>query len=105
MKPVVPAAPPPLPATAPIAKPGAAKDAAAARKVGQEFEAVFLSQMIAHMFEGVGDDKLFGGGETGKLFRSMMQDEYGKTIARSGGIGIAESVTREVLKLQEKARK
>ena len=102
MKPVVPAAATarPLPATTPVTK-----DMAAARKVGQEFEAVFLSQMIAHMFEGVGDDKLFGGGETGKLFRSMMQDEYGKTIARSGGIGIADSVTREVLKLQEKARK
>lgn len=105
MKPIStpPAAVRPLPSTSPTN--GAAKNADAARKAGQEFEEVFLGQMIAHMFDGVGDDKLFGGGEAGKLYRSMMQDEYGKTIARSGGIGIADAVTRQVLKLQEKTRK
>ena len=86
------------------AKPVNAKDLAAARKVGQEFESVFLSQMIAHLFNGVGDDPILGGGEAGKLYRSMMQDEYGKVIAKSGGIGVADSVMREVIKMQEKAR-
>ena len=73
---------------------------AAARKAGEEFEALFLSQMIAHMFAGVGDDPIFGGGEAGRMYRSMMHDEYGKAIAKAGGIGIADSVIREVLKLQ-----
>ena len=31
----------------------------------------------------------------------MMVQEYGKAIARSGGIGIADSVQREILKMQE----
>ena len=31
----------------------------------------------------------------------MMVEQYGKSIARSGGIGIADSVEREILKLQE----
>ena len=86
------------------AKPTSAKDLAAARKVGQEFESVFLSQMIAHMFQGVGDDPILGGGEAGKLYRSMMQDEYGKVIAKSGGIGVADAVMREVIKMQGKAK-
>ena len=104
MKPVLPPSTMarPLPATREVA--GSPKDAAAARKAGQEFESVFLSQMIAHMFEGIGDDPILGGGEAGKLYRSMMQDEYGKVIARSGGIGIADSVMRQVIKMQERTR-
>ena len=31
----------------------------------------------------------------------MLQDEYAKLISRSGGIGIADAVLREMLKMQE----
>jgi len=31
----------------------------------------------------------------------MMVQEYGKAIARSGGVGIADAVQREILRLQE----
>ena len=102
---------PPHPAQVPAAtgktgaKPGGKNDVEAARKTGQEFEAMFLSQMISQMFQGVGNDKLFGGGEAGKLYQSMMQEEYGKVISKGGGIGVADQITREVLKLQEKANK
>jgi hypothetical protein len=30
-----------------------------------------------------------------------MVQEYGKTIAQAGGVGIAETVQREILKMQE----
>ena len=95
-----------LPATAapPSGKIPAVKDIAAARKVGEQFEAMFVGQMVAHMFEGIGDDPITGGGEGGKMYRSMLQEEYGKVIAKSGGLGVADSVMREVLKLQEKAK-
>jgi peptidoglycan hydrolase FlgJ len=87
---------------------GAARSPSAAgqsaREAGEEFEAMFIGQMIAHMFKGVGNDPLMGGGQAGELYRSMLQDEYGRTIARSGGIGIAESVTRELIKAQEGAQ-
>jgi hypothetical protein len=36
------------------------------------------------------------------MFRSMMIDEYGKAIARSGTLGIANQVTAALLKAQEK---
>jgi hypothetical protein len=33
-----------------------------------------------------------------------MIDEYGKLISRSGGLGIADQVKREMLKIQEVAQ-
>lgn len=86
------------------AGPQAAKAAAAAvkaRRAAEEFEAVFLSQMLAPIFEQLGTDPLFGGGPGEQVYRSMMVQEYGKAISRSGGIGIADAVHREILRLQE----
>ena len=72
-----------------------------AKQVAQEFEAMFLSEMLGPVFESVDTDGLFGGGEGEKIFRSLMVDEYGKAIARSGGVGIADTVQREILRMQE----
>jgi Rod binding domain-containing protein len=71
------------------------------RQVAQEFEALFLAEMLAPVFESVDTDGLFGGGESEKIFRSMMVQEYGKAIAQSGGVGIADAVQREILRMQE----
>jgi len=71
------------------------------RDTAQNFEAVFISQMIKPMFEGISSDTMFGGGAAEDMYRSLMIDEYGKSIAKSGGIGIADSVMGEMLKLQE----
>jgi Rod binding domain-containing protein len=76
-------------------------DIAAARKVGQEFESVFLGQMVSHAFSGIGKDPLTGGAGS-DLYGSMLQDEYGKAVARSGGLGIADAVVRQLIKSQEK---
>ncbi|MGP1396861.1 MAG: rod-binding protein [Inquilinaceae bacterium] len=86
------------------AKPGqpvSQADKAAARQSAEEFEAVFLSQMLGHMFAGVETDGMFGGGEAEKVYRSLLVDEYGKAMSRSGGIGIADQVMAEILKVQE----
>lgn len=79
-------------------------DMAATKKAAQSFEAVFLSQMMGHMFEGVGKDSLFGGGAGEEMFRPMLFDEYGKLMAQKGGIGIADTVMRTLIKQQEKSR-
>ncbi len=75
------------------------------RRVAEEFEAVFISQMLAPMFEGLETDPLFGGGPGEDMYRSMLVEEYGKAIARSGGIGISDAVQREILRLQEASQK
>ena len=71
------------------------------RQTAVDFEAVFLSQMIKPMFEGIKSDTMFGGGQAEDMWRSQMIDEYGKTIAKSGGIGLADAVMNEMLKMQE----
>ncbi len=71
------------------------------REAAESFEAVFISQMLAPMFEGLEVDSTFGGGHAEKIFRSIQIEEMGKAIAKNGGIGIADSVYREILKSQE----
>jgi len=71
------------------------------RKAAEDFEAFFISQMYQHMFAGVKTDGLFGGGHAEEIWRSMLIDEYGKITAKSGGIGIADSVMQFMLKTQQ----
>lgn len=76
---------------------------AAIQAKAQEFEGVFVSQMLGQMFSGLSTDGPFGGGQGEQMFRSLMLDEYGKQIAKQGGIGIASSVSAELIKHQEAA--
>ena len=71
------------------------------RRAAEEFEAVFIAQMMAPMFEGLETDELFGGGPGEDIYRSVLIEEYGKSIARAGGIGLSDAIQREILRLQE----
>jgi peptidoglycan hydrolase FlgJ len=84
-----------------VRAPHQTNDPVAAKRTAQEFEGVFLSQFLGQMFDGISADGPFGGGEGEMMFRSLMLDEYGKQIAAQGGIGLADAVTRELLKTQE----
>lgn len=73
-----------------------------AREAGREFEAVFLSTVMAQMFAGIeGEGPMGTAGTGGDVWRSFLTDEYAKEIAASGGIGIADQVMRELISLQE----
>jgi peptidoglycan hydrolase FlgJ len=74
-----------------------------ARRVAEDFEAFFLGQMLQPMFANLGAEEPFGGGPAEDTWRSLQVDEYGKAIARAGGIGISDMVFREILKTQEVA--
>lgn len=77
------------------------RNARAIREAAEEFEAVFLSEMLAPVFEQLESDGLFGGGSGERMYRSMLVQEYGRAMARNGGVGIADAVQREILRLQE----
>ena len=83
----------------------AIKNAAQARKTAEEFEAMFLTEMVEHMFAGISTDGPFGGGHGEKMFRSMLSQEYAKVMSGRGGIGIAEMVQKQILMMQEEASK
>jgi Rod binding domain-containing protein len=69
--------------------------------VSQDFEAVFLTQMLGAMFEGDEFSAYFGGGTAGDVYKGMLLDQYGKSFAKAGGIGIASVVKQELLRTQE----
>ena len=88
------------------AKPPISKNMNVAKiqETAKDFEAFFLGQMLQPMFASIDTSAPFGGGHAEKVWRSMMVDEIGKSIAKSGGIGLADSVQRSILAMQEAAQ-
>ena len=72
-----------------------------ARANAVDFEATFLNEMFSHMLTGIDGDGPFGGGGAGGVWRSFLSDEYAKTFAKSGGIGLADDVYRSLIAQQE----
>ena len=70
-------------------------------KAAADFEAVFIGQMFEQMWSEVKTDGPFGGGTGERVFRSLMIQEHRPQIAGQGGIGLADSVKRELIAMQE----
>jgi Rod binding domain-containing protein len=81
-----------------------ASDQDAAALAAQDFESVFISQMLTPMFEGIEPDGIFGGGTAENIYKSMMLEEYGKLIAANGSIGVADAVKAEIIAMQERSQ-
>ena len=72
-----------------------------AEDAAESFEAFFMSRMMESMFEGVSTDGLFGGGHAEKIYRSLLLDQYGKEMAKTGTIGVKDYVMQAILQMQE----
>ena len=83
---------------------GKAKNMANIDKAAQDFTAVFMTQMLQPMFEGVGTDPTFGGGHGEEVMKTFLLQEYGKIAAKNTHFGIADAVKREMLHAQEQAQ-
>ncbi|GAA0773504.1 chemotaxis protein [Roseibium denhamense] len=73
----------------------------AVKVASKEFEAVFLNNMLQNMFTGLQEGGTWGNGHGSDAWQSLLIDEYARSISDAGGIGLAESVERELLALQE----
>ncbi len=71
-----------------------------AKAASEDFEAMFLNTMFQQMFTGIDGDGPFGGSGALKVWRSFLTDQYAKTFAKSGGLGIASDVYGELLRQQ-----
>ena len=74
------------------------------RETAEAFEASFLSQMLKPMFEGLSTDGPFGGGQAEETWRSFMIDAMAKQTVKAGGVGLADQVVSEMLRMQEQGR-
>ena len=77
------------------------KDMEKINKTAQDFEAVFVTEMMKPIFNTVQVDPEFGGGKGEEVFRDFMLNEYGKKLAAQGGFGIAPHVRDQLIRLQE----
>lgn len=72
------------------------------RQAAQEFEAMTIGQLLAPMFETVDHSKtMFGGGDGEAAWRPMMVTAIAKHMAAHGGIGLAQPILQQMLRLQE----
>jgi Rod binding domain-containing protein len=76
-------------------------DPMSSRRIAEDFEAVFIGQMLQPMFRSMEAEAPFGGGHAEQIWQSLMVDEIGKAISAQGGIGLADHVQFEILRAQE----
>jgi Rod binding domain-containing protein len=75
------------------------------RQAAQDFAAVALGEMLSPMFDTIDTSAgLFGGGAGEAAFKPMLISEIAKQIARQGGLGLAEPVYQQMLRMQEARR-
>ena len=83
-------------ASAKATSPGAIK----AKEQAKDFEAMFLNSMFQHMMTGVEGDGPFGGSTGIGVWRSFLTNEFAKSVAQKGGIGLADQVYSSLIQQQ-----
>jgi peptidoglycan hydrolase FlgJ len=84
-----------------VAAPGGKKVNARVWAAAQSFEANFLGAMFENMFTDIDGEGPFGGDQATGIWRSFLTQEYAKTFAKAGGIGLAGPVYRALMAHQE----
>lgn len=74
---------------------------AKAKASAEDFEAVFLNTMFQQMFTGIEGDGPFGGSGATGVWRGFLTDEYSRSFAKAGGLGIANEVYKTLIAQQE----
>ena len=73
-----------------------------ARDQAIELEGVFLNTLMKEMFASVGsDENVMGGGFADETWRGMQAEQFADSMARAGGIGLADAIVADLLALQE----
>ena len=74
-----------------------------AKASSQDFEAVFLNSMFSQMTSGIKGEGPFGDTPGTGVWRSMLTEQYSKSFAKAGGVGISNEVYRTLI-LQQAGR-
>ena len=89
------------PSVAATVRAGGAMTNPKARAAAEDFEAMFLNSMFSQMMTGMEGEGPFGGSQATGVWRSFLTDEYAKSFAKAGGIGLADHVYRTLIAQQE----
>lgn len=66
------------------------------KKACQEFEAIFLNNLLKSMRQTVSKSDLFGSSQQEDMFRDMMDSEISKSAAKTNSMGIADMIYRQM---------
>ncbi|MEQ1769449.1 MAG: rod-binding protein [Devosia sp.] len=76
----------------------------AMHKQATELEGVFLNTLMKEMFSSIQtSEESFGGGFAEETWRGMQAEQFADAIAARGGVGLADSLMSDLLRLQESA--
>jgi flagellar protein FlgJ len=70
---------------------------AKAKGTAQDFEAMFLNQMFSQMTSGLKGEGPYGDTPGTGVWRSMLTEQYSKSFAKAGGVGISNDVYRSLI--------
>jgi peptidoglycan hydrolase FlgJ len=70
---------------------------AKAQTQAQNFEGMFLNSMFSEMTNGLKGEGPFGSTTGTGIWRSMQIEQYSKSFAQAGGVGIAKHVYRTLV--------
>jgi flagellar protein FlgJ len=62
------------------------------RKQAEDFESMFISSMMQHMFTGIGKEGPLGEGPSIGPWRSLLTEQYAKSFVKAGGLGLANQI-------------
>ena len=72
------------------------------RKQAVELEGVFLNTLMKEMFSSIDtSEESFGGGFAEETWRGMQAEQFATALADKGGIGLADNLMSDLLRLQE----
>ena len=70
---------------------------AKAKATSQDFEAMFLNSMFSQMTSGLQGEGPYGSTTGTGVWRSMLTEQYSKSFAQAGGVGISKDVYRTLI--------
>ncbi len=71
------------------------------RQQAEQLEGVFLNTLVKEMFSSIDTDGAFGGGFGEETWRGIQAEEMANAMARAGGIGLADQLVADLMRLQE----
>ncbi len=76
------------------------------KQVGDDFEAIFLQQMIEKMrstSELPDEDLLIPRTQSERIYQSLLDSEYARLMSKMGGIGISPLVVEELKRYEQQS--
>jgi flagellar protein FlgJ len=71
------------------------------KETAQQFEGIFIKQLLDAMDKTIDRSGMLSGGHAEEMFRGMMNDEVSKKMAERNGLGLAQSIYRQVSQIMD----